>query len=176
MTTWVALLASINVGNRRVRMPALRDLFADVGAVEPETYVQSGNVVFDHEEDDVEAMTSLVESRLSEGCGFAVVAHLRTGAQLDRVVARRPFEEDDPKKLTAVFLAGRPAADAVARVAQLAVEGESLHVDGTTAYLHLPFGTGRSKLAAGTAKLGVPGTARNWRSVVALRDLALGRG
>ena len=48
-------------------------------------------------------------------------------------------------------------------------------VDGTTAYLHLPFGTGRSKLAAGTTKLGVPGTGRNWRSVVALRDLAAAR-
>jgi uncharacterized protein (DUF1697 family) len=175
VTTWVALLASVNVGSRRVRMPALRELFVDLGADDPETYVQSGNVVFDHDESDAEVLTALVENRLADGCGFPVVVHLRTGSQLAEIVERCPVSEDDPTKLTAVFLAATPSDEAVGRVARLAVAGESLHVDGTTAYLHLPFGTGRSKLAAGTAKLGVPGTGRNWRSVVALRDLALAR-
>lgn len=176
MTTWVALLGSVNVGTRRVKMPRLVELFAEVGAVEPETYVQSGNVVFGHDSDDVAALTGAFESALLSGCGFEVPVHLRTGRQLEAIVAACPFDEDDPKRLSVVFMAGRPEATAIETVAALAVPGESIIVEGTSAYLHLPFGTGRSKLAGGVRKLGVAGTARNWRSVMALRDLALVRG
>lgn len=175
MTTWVALLGSVNVGTRRVKMPHLVELFTKVGAVRPETYVQSGNVVFDHDSGDAAALTESLEAALSSGCGFEVPVYLRTGRQLDAIVEACPFDEDDPKRLTAVFLAGRPEATAIESVAALAVPGESIAVDGTTAYLHLPFGTGRSKLAGGVRKLGVAGTGRNWRSVTTLRDLALAR-
>ncbi len=175
MTTWVALLGAVNVGTRRVKMPRLVELFATVGAVDPKTHVQSGNVVFDHDLGDAEALTVQLESALASGCGFDVPVFLRTGDELAEVIAACPFDEDDPKHLSAVFLAGEPEPAAVATVAGLAVSGEAIAVVGATAYLHLPFGTGRSKLAAGTGKLGVAGTTRNWRSVTALRDLALSR-
>jgi len=175
MTTWVALLGAVNVGARRVKMSRLVELFAAAGAVDPVTHVQSGNVVFDHELGDAEALTGELETALATGCGFDVPVFLRTGDELAAVVAACPFDEDDPKRLSAVFLAAEPDAEAVATVAELAVPGEAIAVDGTTAYLHLPFGTGRSKLAAGVRKLGVAGTARNWRSVTTLRDLALAR-
>jgi uncharacterized protein (DUF1697 family) len=112
---------------------------------------------------------------LASGCGFDVPVLLRTGDELAEVVAACPFDTDDPKRLSAVFLAGEPEADAVETVAELAVPGEAIVVVGATAYLQLPFGTGRSKLAAATRRLGVAGTARNWRSVTTLRDLALAR-
>lgn len=175
MTTWVALLGSVNVGARRVKMPRLVELFTDAGAVAPETHVQSGNVVFDHRSDDAAALTGTFEAALSTGCGFEVPVYLRTAGQLDEITAACPFEEDDPEYLSAVFLAGRPTAAAIETVAALAVPGEAIAVEATTAYLHLPFGTGRSKLAAGVRKLGVAGTTRNWRSVTTLRALALAR-
>ncbi|HET8930267.1 MAG TPA: DUF1697 domain-containing protein [Acidimicrobiales bacterium] len=174
MTTWVALLGSVNVGTRRVKMPRLIELFTEAGAVRPETYVQSGNVVFEHESNDAAVLTADLEAALGVGCGFDVAVYLRTGAQLDAIVTACPFDEDDPKRLSAVFLVAEPDAVAVEAVAALAMGGEEMAVSGTTAYLHLPFGTGRSKLAAGVRKLGA-GTARNWRSVTTLRDLALAR-
>ena len=175
MTTWIALLGSINVGNRRVKMPRLAEIFADAGSSNVATYVQSGNVIFDHPLDDAASLTNHLEATLADALGFDVATHLRTGPELASAVAACPYVEDDPKKLTAVFLASAPETDAVDAFAALAVPGEEVAVDGTTVYLHLPFGTGRSKLAVGLKKLGVPGTGRNWRTVTTLRDLALAR-
>ena len=44
----VALLRGINIGpNKRIAMPALRAIVEGLGHTDVETYLQSGNVVFD---------------------------------------------------------------------------------------------------------------------------------
>jgi len=51
--------------------------------------------------------------------------------------------------------------------------GEQVAVGDRVVYLHLPNGFGRSKLAAAITErnLGMPVTARNWRTVLALLEM-----
>lgn len=174
-TTWVALLASVNVGKRRIKMPALVDLFESVGASAVVTYVQSGNVVFDHELDDPVDLVDQLTPVLSEGAGFDIALVVRTADELDAVIADCPYDEPDPKLLTVVFLDAEPAAGTVDEMASTATAVEGITVAGRTAYLHLPDGTGRSKLAARSTRLAPVATGRNWRTVTALATLARAR-
>ena len=46
MTRYVALLRAVNLGShKKIAMPALRELLADLGYADVETYLQSGNAV-----------------------------------------------------------------------------------------------------------------------------------
>jgi uncharacterized protein (DUF1697 family) len=170
--TRVALLRGINLGARnKIAMPALRDLFADLGAEAVETYVQSGNVVFDGRLDP-----GAIEARIKRDLGLEIVVLVRTAAELKRVVEKNPFAKrvKDPKQLHVTFLAEKPAA---ARVKELDPErspGDEFAVVGREVYLHTPKGYGVSKLSNAwfEQKLGVAGTSRNWNTVSTLAKLA----
>jgi uncharacterized protein (DUF1697 family) len=170
--TRVALLRGINLGARnKIAMPTLRELFADLGAEAVETYVQSGNVVFDGK---LEA--GAIEARIKRDLGLDIVVLLRTSTELQKVVEESPFAKKvkEPKQLHVTFLAERPKA---ARVQELDPErspGDEFAVVGREVYLHTPNGYGVSKLSNAwfEQKLGVAGTSRNWNTVTTLAELA----
>lgn len=172
MATYVALLRAVNVGGSQLPMARLRELAAEVGE-EVRTYVQSGNLVL-RSGAKAAAVRAALEERVSAELGKPVTVIVLTVAQLRRVRDANPFpDERDPKKLHAVFLVERPAAARLKAFEPEVWAPEELTVVGTTAYLHLPDGIGRSKLGASVGKLlGVEGTARNWRTVEALVELA----
>ena len=73
----------------------------------------------------------------------------------------------------AAVLAGDPPKEAIEALRTHAVEGEAIEVVGGVAYLHTPFGLGTSKLGEKFDKgIGVANTARNWNTVLKLRELA----
>jgi uncharacterized protein (DUF1697 family) len=169
--TRVALLRGINLGARnKIAMPALRELFADLGAEEVETHVQSGNVVFDGKLEP-----EAIEARIKRDLGLEIVVLIRTASELRKVVEKNPFAKvKDPKQLHVTFLAEKPAA---ARVKELDPErspGDEFAVVGREVYLHTPKGYGVSKLSNAwfEQKLGLAGTSRNWNTVTKLAELA----
>ena len=103
---------------------------------------------------------------------------IRTHAELAKVVATRPFADAPDEQLYVTFLAGRPEAARVGAFTAAGFEPDRFEVRGMEVYLHFPHGLGRSKLGNETfeRKLGVAATTRNWRTVMAMRDLTAGRG
>ncbi|MDQ1740122.1 MAG: hypothetical protein QOE53_1774 [Pseudonocardiales bacterium] len=177
MTRWVALLAGINVGGKTtVPMAELRTVFADLGYRQVQTYIQSGNVLFDEETGDEDQLTAAIRPALSAAFGWDIPVLLRTRAELAAVLAGNPFllRQDDPTKLLVTFLAAEPAPDRAARLQPPPGETGELALVGREIYLHAPDGYGRSKLSnAYLAKvLGVAATTRNWKSVTTLHELA----
>lgn len=175
MERCVLLVRGINVGGRKtVRMADLRALVETLGARDVETYVQSGNVVC--AAGDGPALAGRLEKALARTAGVRVRVLARGGADLARLVEECPFAQvDDPRRLHVAFLAAVPAPGGVSRLAARAEGGEELILAGEDAYLHLPAGIGRSKLAASLERdLGVVATVRNWRTVTALARLAGG--
>ena len=173
MATYVALLRGVNVGGRaKLPMARLRELAGEIGD-DVRTYLQSGNVVLRSAAPAADVRAAL-EQRVSAELGKPATVVVLSAAQLRRVRDANPFpDEPDPTKLHAVFLAERPPAAKLKAFAPEAWAPEELRVAGTTAYLRLPGGLGRSKLAAAVGKLlGVEGTARNWRTVEALVELS----
>lgn len=176
MTIWIALLRGINVGgHHRVPMDELRDLCAQAGYIDPTTYIQSGNVVFESDDEDGAALATLLEARCTKTFGFPVPVMVRSAVAMHAIIDECPFEVTDPKVLSVGFLAGPLSTGMVDTVNAASTSGESLRVHGNTAYLWLPAGTGRSKLAAAFTRRAANATLRNWRTVTALVAMAEAR-
>jgi len=174
--TYVALLRGINVGGRtKIAMADLRKLFAALGAEDVATYVQSGNVVFKSGA-PAPALAQSIEGRIAEELGLRVTVVVRTAADLAKIVSANPFGDRgaEPTKLHVVFLAEKPAAARVRALDATRGEPDEFRVVGREIYLHYPNGSGRSKVTNAwfEKELGVRGTARNWRTVTTLAELA----
>ncbi len=171
---YVALLRAINVGgNRKVAMAELRALLADAGATGVQTYIQSGNAVFEHAAARDDELRDDLERRLAETFGFGVPVILRRAAAWQAIVDANPFPHADPTRLLVSFLRDSPAADALAGVDRARFMPEEFVLSGREVYLQLPDGFGRAKLPQALIRaLQTPETARNWRTVLKLAELA----
>ncbi len=91
------------------------------------------------------------------------------------MIAANPFEvaEGEGKFCHAAWLERAPTLENIARLKEIAINGDGFEVIGNAAYISTPGGFSNSKLAERFDKwIGVPNTARNWNSVLKLRELA----
>ncbi|WP_269930075.1 DUF1697 domain-containing protein [Aminobacter sp. HY435] len=175
MTVFVALFSGINVGgNRIVKMAELKTFFEKLGFTDVATYIQSGNVVF-RGEGDAAGVTARLEQAFEQHWGFRSRIMVRDAEWFERLVAENPYPEvaGDHTKLHAYALERVPTAEEVAPLTARGTGPERFTVRGDVLYLHAPDGLGKSKLAEVLPRvLKVPGTARNWRTVLTLLEMA----
>jgi uncharacterized protein (DUF1697 family) len=178
MTTYVALLRSINVGGRnRVPMSDLRAMIESLGFEEVTTYVQSGNVIFTGTGSPA-VVAGALSGAMADRLGLTVPVVVRTDRQLGQVLSTSPYRsmEVDPKTLHVTFLASSPDPGAVRALEEEAgrFAPDRLQVVGDDVYLHCPGGYGETKLNNGflERRLGVVATTRNWRTVTTLAEMA----
>jgi uncharacterized protein (DUF1697 family) len=177
MNTWIALFRGINVGgNNPLPMKDLREDLAGLGLEEVRTYIQSGNAVFRSEgAEGAEALAERIAAAVEARHGHRPRVLLLEAAELRGARDTNPYPgaEDDPKSVHLYFLASAPTAPDLATLEAARAPTEAFHLEGRIFYLHAPAGVGRSKLAAKAEKLlGVPATARNWRTVGKLCEMA----
>ena len=174
----ISMLRGVNLGpHRRVRMEPLRATYESIGYIEPQTCLQSGNVIFKTKERDLAKIAAKIEKAVERDCGFHSDVILRTAADLRNVLATNPFARRTdviPGQLLVTFLAASPAAEAPARVRAIKADPEELHLHGRELFVYYPNGAGRSKLTMAVMEkaVGVTGTARNWNTVGKLLEMA----
>lgn len=175
--TWVALLRAINVGGRnKVPMADLRRWYADAGGRHVATYIQSGNVVLDHDETDADVLTARLRAAVRAGCGVDASVILRTGGELLELLAADPMPDVDRGRLHVTFLAARPDPAAVAELEGQPIAPDRVRVVGRDLYAHLPDGiTGARLKPAVVTRLVGEGTTRNWRTVTTLAAMVRDR-
>ena len=176
MQTLIALFRGINVGGRnKLPMRALVAVLEDLGLTDVKSYIQSGNAVFHADGVDNAELSDAITTAIQERHGFAPQVLLLGISDLANAIAANPFPEAevDPKSLHLYFLASLPAEPDLESLAEGQLASEQFALAGMVFYLHAPDGIGRSKLAANVEKaMGVPVTARNWRSVSKILELA----
>ncbi len=177
MPLHLALMRGINVGGRHsLPMKELRAMFEQAGANAVRTYIQSGNVLFEAAAASATRLVAAVAERVEAERGFAVPMVLLRATRLDAVIDGNPFPEavDEPKLLHVGFFSRKPTAARVAALDPERAPGDRFAVQGREIYLHYPGGSARSKLTVAylDRTLQVTTTLRNWRTVLALRDLA----
>jgi uncharacterized protein (DUF1697 family) len=177
MKTWIALFRGINVGgNNPLPMKKLVTLLDQVGCREVRTYIQSGNVVLRSPVADAARLAQRIRATVATSCGFEPHVMLVDQKELERAAAANPFAATaaaNPKLVHLFFLAERPRTPDLESLDRLKSGSESYSLKGKVLYLSTPDGFGTSKLAARIERaLGVPATARNWRTVTTLLDLA----
>ena len=91
MTRLVAFLRAINVGGHVVKMADLRAVFSVMGYAGAETFIASGNVVFEAPDENRASIEADVERELTRALGYAVAAMVRTDAEVSAVATYPAF-------------------------------------------------------------------------------------
>jgi uncharacterized protein (DUF1697 family) len=167
MIRYVALLRAVNVGGTgKLPMSDLKALCVAAGLARVETYIASGNVVFESRASAAKVKADL-EAKLSAYAGKAMGVILRTGAEMAAVLEANPFPKAPPNLTVAIFLDDPPPPDALEHAKGR--EDEEMRLGLREIYVHYGAGMGRSKLKIPAAK---DGTARNINTIAKLVEMA----
>jgi uncharacterized protein (DUF1697 family) len=170
----IALLRGINVGGNILKMDRLCEICTKLGAENPRTYVQSGNVVFKAAGSATEWEAQL-EKKLAGESRLPVSVIVRTSPDIDKVVTGNPFLKEkgiESARLAVTFLKQPPAKPALAALGALEIGRERFHHRGRELYIHCPDGFADAKLYTLEKILGQRATTRNWRTVIKLCEMA----
>jgi uncharacterized protein (DUF1697 family) len=170
---WIALLRGVNIGPRkRIAMAELRALVDELGFGPSKTYIASGNVLFRAPKAGRAQLARRLERGVRAEFGVDTLIVLRTLDELRALLAAHPFGSDVSHTYV-TFLDARPTAGAVSKLDPAAVEPDRFEVRGSDVYLSYPNLVTGARLTGALLErtLGVPGTARNWRTVTKLVEL-----
>ncbi len=179
MSTCIALLRAINVssgGKNSIRMADLKRLLEELGLQDVRTYLQSGNAVFRTGKADARKLAARIEARIADELGHRVSVLILSAEELEELASENPLwpaEGGDPSLFHATFLFEPVSKERFESLQLPAAEGERAVAGKGAVLLHCPHGYGRTKLnnAWFEKALGVRATTRNWKTVLALRDL-----
>lgn len=167
MTKYIALLRAVNVGGTgKLPMADLRAMCSDAGFARVETYIASGNVVFESKAAPSRVKAEL-EARLHAYAGKPVGVVLRSAPEMMAVLKANPFPEAEPKYTYAIFLDHRPLRNALDHA--VGQSDEQMRLGDREIFVHYGSGMGRSKLRIPAARIG---TARNMNTVAKLAEIA----
>ncbi|HEX4347541.1 MAG TPA: DUF1697 domain-containing protein [Vicinamibacterales bacterium] len=183
MTTYIALFRGINVGgNNIIPMKDLTALVATCGHSDVKTYIQSGNVIFKsggsgkaNGAGRERVLAKEIAAAVRKSRGFEPRVVVLSLAALRNIAAANPFPQavEDPKSVHVFFLAEPAKSANIKAMEAVKTKNERFALKGDAFYVHAPEGLGRSKLGSCCERhLGVDATARNWRTVTTLIELA----
>lgn len=176
MARYIAFLRAINVGGHTVKMNTLRGLFEDLELRNVETFIASGNVLFDSAARSLPALEKRIEDHLEQELGYEVATFIRTPAQLEAVGKYEPsaFRRGGPSKSLYVgFLKAAPPRDVVAKVLALQNDIEAFDFDRSEIYWSSAVTAGTSKFSGAVLErtIKMPAT---FRSITTVRRLVAG--
>ena len=122
MPRYIAFLRAINVGGHTVKMDRLRLIFEAFGFSNVETFIASGNVVFETTAPDMAALETMIAAGLREALGYEVATFIRTDAELARIAAHQAFPQsqlDAAQALNIAFLTGPLDAESLQKLMAL---------------------------------------------------------
>ncbi len=182
MEIYIAILRGINVsGQKKIKMADLKAHLEELNFKNVQTYIQSGNVIFEHEAASPESLENEIEKKIFEKYGFRVPIIIKTPPELEYVLNNNPFLNDPDKasdRLYVTFLADAPSTINIGKLENTDHSPEEYVLDGRNIYFFSPGGYGRAKMNNNffENKLKVNATTRNWRTINKLVEIANGDG
>ncbi|HDR7794734.1 TPA: DUF1697 domain-containing protein [Bacillus luti] len=174
MTVYIALLRGINVGGHKViKMADLKRVFESLRLQHVKTYIQSGNIVFESEE-EISFLKEQIESAIKNFFNFDVPVMLRTKEEFINMIKNSPYKADtllEGESIHVAFLAHPLSEDENRQLITYKNEHEDCYIDNTVVYLFFNTSIQNSKLMNQLQKLRTPATVRNWRTVNKLKSI-----
>ena len=177
MKTHLALLRGINVsGHNMIKMDTLKNLLENAGFQNVRTYIQTGNVFIDSEEDQAASVGFKIKQEIFKVLGLDVPVVMISKSDLQACFINNSFvmeKECDFKKLYVAFvskeLEGSPINDL--KISQF--KPDEAKIDGNRIYIKYAIGAGNTRLDQKyiEKKLNVIATIRNWNTVINLLAL-----
>jgi uncharacterized protein (DUF1697 family) len=158
-----------------IPMPELRALCGELGWKAVQSYIQSGNLVFQADSTPAQLETEL-EQAIERRFGLTISIVVRTAAVWPNYVRDNPFPDASQSEPNLVMLAlskAEPKPDAVEKLRERAVGGERIVQARDALWLHYAAGVAKSKLSPALLDrlVGSPVTMRNWRTVLMLHEM-----
>jgi uncharacterized protein (DUF1697 family) len=179
MATYISMLRGINVGgHKKILMADLRALYKKLKFSNIESYIQSGNVVFDTESKTTPSeLAQMIEQAITKKYGFDVPVIIRTPEEIEHVISSNPYRDEletDIKRVYVSFLATNPAAANLEKLKAFDFAPDQYHVEGQDIFLCYGDRASNSKMTNNffENKLKVAATSRNWRTVNKLYEMA----
>ena len=174
---FVALLRGINVsGHHNMKMVDLKALLNGIGLLEVKTYLQSGNVIFKSDLDQISDLESIISKAINKEFGYDIKVKVIEKKVFQRIVLINPFlnnSEIDTKQLYYIHLMGQPDQNAYSDMKNDTRYPEKMKIIEETLYVHYLQGYGRSKLHGSIIekKLKIDATARNHNTMKNLGEI-----
>lgn len=173
---YIALFRGLNVGgHHKIKMADLCAFLNRQGGKNTKHYIQSGNLVFQHDEQP-DILAKKLEPAFEDKFGFASQIILRPLSELEAAYAAYPFDAEtrEQKFMMTGFARNAPNDDALNVLQNLATEEELVAQEGNAFFFYFGGGSARSKIANLNyeKKLGTALTVRNRRTIGKLIDMA----
>lgn len=178
MAKYISILRGINVGgNRKILMKDLKSLYDGLGFLKVETYIQSGNIVFESDlklsNADLEVK---IEQAIIETFGFDVPVIVRTADEWAKSIVNNPFwkvKDADIDRLHLTCLKEVPSQELLEKIKLFQFLPDRYDIIGKDVFIFCAAGHGTSKLTNPffESKLKIPATTRNWKTVMKLLEL-----
>jgi len=132
MARFIAFLRAINVGGHTVKMDHLRKLFESLGFSNVETFIASGNVIFESPSQNAQTLEKKIESHLQKSLGYGVATFIRSPSELAGIARYRPFTaselDAEGNSLYIAFLPGPPSGEAQQKLMAFRTQVDDFHV------------------------------------------------
>lgn len=177
MPKYLALLRGINVsGQKLIKMQDLNQLFSDNGFKNCETYIQSGNVIFDSKLTDKEKISEQIKKMIHKKYKFDVENRVLTQNDLKKVIRLNPYlkrKDFNEKAMYVSFLSATPDKENIKLLSAVKSADDSFEGKENVLFLYCPGGYGKTKLSNNTVenKLKLTATTRNWNTVLKLEEM-----
>jgi len=175
---YIALLRGINVsGHKKIKMAELKAAFEDIGLLKVQTYIQSGNVLFESKETSVQKLQSAIEKKIMDDFGFDVKTIVKTNSDFKKILAENTFLElanANTQNLYVVLLFSVPKPEYIKELEVMDFNNEEWLLKEDVVYLYCRNGYGQAKLNNNLIekKLKVIGTTRNWKTINSLYEMS----
>jgi uncharacterized protein (DUF1697 family) len=170
MPKYVAFLRAVNVGGHTVRMDYLRSLFEAIGFTNVETFIASGNVIFDSKSKNPKALEKKIADYLQEMLGYRVTTFIRSIPELIDVAQYKPFPDSEPNSdgtLYIGFMADVPGNEAKRKLMSFTTETANFRIHNRELYWLCQTKLSESSFSGALLEktIGMPATFRNSTTV-----------
>ena len=174
MFTHLALLRGINVsGHNMMKMEALKSMLESVGFQNVQTYIQSGNVLVDSDEENAASVGFKIKQEIFAAFGHEVPVVVVSQNDLENCFKNNPYlkeKEVDTKKLYVVFLSNTLKSESINDLKISQFKPDEASIDGNKIFIKYAVGAGKTRLDQKyiEKKLNLTATIRNWNTVTQL--------
>lgn len=175
MKTYISILRGINVsGQNLIKMNALKEAYTDLGLKNVNTYIQSGNVIFQSEEGELKQKIS---EQIQKRFGFEVPLIILSVDDLKQIVENSPYKDDVTKDISHLYvtvLSSKLVNPNIELAKAKQSPKEEFVVIENIVYLYCPNGYGKTKLTNVFWEnlLKMKATTRNWKTINELLRIA----
>lgn len=179
MITYIALFRGINVsGYNKIKMTELKQLFLNENFQNVQTYIQSGNVIFDTDETEISSIQNRLINAIKLNFDYTINVLILTKTELKNIANSNPYLKNnsqiDVSKLHVTLLDKTPCNEKTAAIkSKFQTNNDAFEIHHKTIYIYCPNGYGKTKLTTALFEknLKTSATTRNWKTISRLYEL-----